>query len=343
MLRLPISLTTALLLIFLAGSGLLSLTMGAMSLPAAESLLTVIDHISGSTMSQLQDYQHAVIVELRLPRILLAVMVGAILAQCGAVMQGLFRNPLADPGIIGVSSGAAVGAVLAIVLAPAAIIAWAVPVSAFISGLVITLLIYALAQTRAGTSVVVLLLAGVAISAFAGAAIGSVTYFANDQDLRSISLWQMGSLAGGTGENILLCTLVLIVLAIRFQQRASALNALLLGEAEARHLGIPVERLKLELILLTAIGVGVAVASAGIIGFIGLVVPHLIRMSTGPDHKTLLPLSALCGALLLISADLLARLVVQPAELPVGIVTALMGAPFFLALLIRQRKNWNNG
>ena len=342
MLRLPIPMTTGILLLLLTGGSLLSLMLGAMPLPAVESLLSVVDHLSGSTLSQLQDYQQAVITELRLPRILLAVMVGAILAQCGAVMQGLFRNPLADPGIIGVSSGAAVGAVLAIVWAPAAISAWAVPVSAFICGLITTLLIYSLAQTRAGTSITVLLLAGVAITAFAGAGIGSVSYFANDQDLRALSLWQMGSLAGSNDQNILLSTAALILLAIAFQKRANALNALLLGEAEARHLGIQVERLKLEMIVLTAIGVGIAVASAGIIGFIGLVVPHLVRMSTGPNHKTLLPLSALCGAFLLMIADLFARLIVQPAELPVGIVTALMGAPFFMALLIRQRHSWNS-
>ncbi len=339
--RLPFSLTASALMMMLFSSALLSLVSGAMPLPAMESLLSVVDHFSGSSLSVLQSYQQAVVIELRLPRILLAVMVGAMLAQCGAVMQGLFRNPLADPGIIGVSSGAAVGAVIAIVFLPAALAGWTVPVAAFVSGLAVTLLIYGLAQTRNGTSVVVLLLAGVAISALAGAFIGFVSYFADDQDLRAVSLWQMGSLAGSYSTSIWLATVTMLLLAVAFQRRANALNALLLGESEARHLGIQVERLKLELIVLTAIGVGIAVACAGIIGFVGLVVPHIVRMATGPNHKTLLPLTALCGAVLLVAADLLARLLVQPAELPVGLVTALMGAPFFLFMLIRQRRSWN--
>ncbi len=339
--RLPFSLTASALMMMLFSSALLSLVSGAMPLPAMESLLSVVDHFSGSSLSVLQSYQQAVVIELRLPRILLAVMVGAMLAQCGAVMQGLFRNPLADPGIIGVSSGAAVGAVIAIVFLPTALAGWTVPVAAFVSGLAVTLLIYGLAQTRNGTSVVVLLLAGVAISALAGAFIGFVSYFADDQDLRAVSLWQMGSLAGSDSTSIWLATVTMLLLAVAFQRRANALNALLLGESEARHLGIQVERLKLELIVLTAIGVGIAVACAGIIGFVGLVVPHIVRMVTGPNHKTLLPLTALCGAVLLVAADLLARLLVQPAELPVGLVTALMGAPFFLFMLIRQRRSWN--
>ena len=339
--RLPFSLTASALMMMLFSSALLSLVSGAMPLPAMESLLSVVDHFSGSSLSVLQSYQQAVVIELRLPRILLAVMVGAMLAQCGAVMQGLFRNPLADPGIIGVSSGAAVGAVIAIVFLPAALAGWTVPVAAFVSGLTVTLLIYGLAQTRNGTSMVVLLLAGVAISALAGAFIGFVSYFADDQDLRAVSLWQMGSLAGSDSTSIWLATITMLLLAVAFQRGANALNALLLGESEARHLGIQVERLKLELIVLTAIGVGIAVACAGIIGFVGLVVPHIVRMATGPNHKTLLPLTALCGAVLLVAADLLARLLVQPAELPVGLVTALMGAPFFLFMLIRQRRSWN--
>lgn len=338
--RLPLALTTSGLILLLISAALLSLMLGAMPLSAIDSLLSVLDHLIGTSTSSLQNYQQAVVTELRLPRMLLAMMVGAILAQCGAVMQGLFRNPLADPGIIGVSSGAAVGAVIAIVFLPAAIAGWSVPVAAFLSGLTVNLLVYSLAQTRNGTSIAVLLLAGVAISALAGAAIGFISYFANDQDLRAISLWQMGSLAGSDNTSIWLAMATTLLLAIAFQKRSNALNALLLGEAEARHLGIPVEKLKLELIILTAIGVGVAVSCAGIIGFVGLVVPHIVRMCTGPNHSNLLPLTAICGALLLVAADLLARLLVQPAELPVGLVTALMGAPFFLFMLIRQRRSW---
>ncbi|TCK04056.1 FecCD family ABC transporter permease [Marinobacterium mangrovicola] len=322
----------------LAISLVLSIATGPLALPGSQSLLALIDHLFDSQLAQLQEYQRAVIVDMRLPRTLLAVLTGALLAQCGAVMQGLFRNPLADPGIIGVSSGAAVGAVLAIVAAPAAWVAWATPVAAFSTGLLTTLAVYALARTANGTSVTILLLAGVALAAFAGSAIGLMSYFASDQDLRSLSLWQMGSLTSASSQGLLLSLAALVLTSIQFQRRAAALNALLLGEAEARHLGIQVERLKLELILLTAVAVGIAVANTGVIGFVGLVVPHIVRMLVGPDHKLLLPLSAVCGALMLLLADTLARVLVPPAEIPVGIITALIGAPFFLFLLIKQRR-----
>ncbi|WP_417221937.1 FecCD family ABC transporter permease [Amphritea sp.] len=321
--------------------GLLSLVVGAMSLPVLDSLLIVVDKAFDANFSQLHDYQEVVVLELRLPRLLLAIFVGAILAQCGAVVQGLFRNPLADPGIIGVSSGAAVGAIVAIVLFPSAWGSWTIPVSAFLGGLLTTLLVYGFAQSKNGTSVLVLLLAGVAISAFAGAAIGFLSYFADDSSLRELSVWQMGSLTSASSANLWLAFTTMVVLMIAFQRRAQALNAVLLGESEARHLGINVEQLKLQMIILTAVGVGVAVSCAGIIGFIGLVVPHLVRLATGSNHHYLLPLSALLGAVLLMCSDLLARVVVQPAELPVGLVTVLLGAPFFLVLLVQQRKNWS--
>lgn len=333
--------TGIVLALLLVAASLYALTRGAMHLPATDSLLAVVDSAFGTQSSALEAYQQVVILELRLPRLLLGILVGAILAQCGAVMQGLFRNPLADPGIIGVSSGAAFGAISAIVLLPASWDAWSIPLSAFSGGLLSTLLVYALARSAHGTSMVILLLAGVAIAAFAGAATGFLAYFADDQSLRELSLWQMGSLAGAAQANSWLALGCLIVLAIAFQRQAQALNALLLGEAEAHHLGIAVERLKLQLIVLTSVGVGIAVACAGIIGFVGLVVPHLVRLLCGPDHRSLLPLSALLGALLLVLADLLARLLVQPAELPVGLVTALLGAPFFLILLMQQRQRWS--
>lgn len=332
----------AALLILLVISAVFSLVHGAMDLPALASLQSVMDAWLGTQSSALAAYQQVVVVELRLPRLLLALLVGAMLAQCGAVMQGLFRNPLADPGVIGVSSGAAVGAIIAIVWLVDTLGFWVLPVSAFTGGLLTTLMVYALAKSSAGTSVLFLLLAGIAISAFAGSAIGFMSYFSNDQQLRDLSLWQMGSLSSATPVAITISALTLLILMALFQRHASALNALLLGEAEARHLGIEVEKLKLRLIILTAVGVGVSVAFTGVIGFVGLVVPHVVRLTTGPNHRSLLPISALCGALLMVSADLLARTIVQPAELPVGLVTALLGAPFFLALLLQQRKQWGN-
>jgi iron complex transport system permease protein len=289
----------ALLVIF----AIFSLVTGPMNLSSSEGILTLFDSLLGTQYNTLEQYQQVVIMELRLPRLLLAVMVGAMLAQCGAVMQGLFRNPLADPGIVGVSSGASVGAVLAICLFPVSISVWSIPLFAFLGGLVTTLLVYRLAKSSEGTSVLMLLLAGVAISAFSGALIGFISYFADDQKLRALSLWQMGSLAGANSEYLWLSFITMLTLFWAFQRQANALNA-----------------------------------SSGMIGFIGLVIPHLVRMSLGPNHTTLLPLSALCGALLLLLSDLLARTLVQPAELPVGLITALLGAPFFLALLLQLRR-----
>jgi iron complex transport system permease protein len=325
----PAALVLALLLVLAV---LVSLTQGPMTLPLRTTLLTL-----GGQFTEIADYQRAVVLELRLPRTLLAIVVGALLAQCGAVMQGLFRNPLADPGIIGVSAGAAAGAVLGIFLLPAAAPWWALPACAFLAGFGTSLLVYLLARSALGTSVLVLLLAGVAISALSGSLIALVSYLSDDERLRDISLWQMGSLARAGDGRLALSAAVLALLCWRFQRRAGALNALLLGEAEARHLGIAVERLKAELVLLVALGVGVAVAAAGMIGFVGLVVPHAIRLLSGPDHRVLLPLAALGGAVLLLAADAAARLLIAPAELPVGVLTALLGAPFFVVLLLQLR------
>ncbi|MDP5069607.1 MAG: iron ABC transporter permease [Congregibacter sp.] len=331
---LPLGLGLALLL--LLGS-LLSLTQGALKLPMLEGLYALSDDLLGLQWSSLEAYQRAVVVDLRWPRTLLAILVGALLAQCGAVMQGLFRNPLADPGLIGVSSGAAAGAVLAIFMLPDASLGWSLPLAAFLGGLTTSLVVYALARSPSGTSILVLLLAGVAISALFGSLIGLLSYLSDDERLRDMTLWQMGSLGRATDARLLLLAVVFTGLALRFRHRAAALNALLLGESEARHLGVAVERLKLEVVILVALGVGVAVAASGIIGFVGLIVPHAIRLVCGPDYRSLLPLSALGGAVLLLAADTLSRLAIAPAELPVGIVTAFLGAPFFLFLLLRVR------
>ncbi|WP_422398777.1 FecCD family ABC transporter permease [Vibrio fluvialis] len=284
-----------------------------------------------------------VIHEIRFPRTLLCMLVGAILALCGTVMQGLFRNPLAEPGIIGVSAGASLGAALAIVLLGNLnfdarwMNAITLPLCAFLGGALTTIVVYRLGTNKFGTSVTIMLLAGVAISAVSGAGIGYLNYVADDQMLRDLTLWSMGSFAGANWQSITLCGITLLGLYFYFTRRAMALNALLLGESEARHLGIPIQRLKRALIVLSAVGVGVTVSAAGMIGFVGLVVPHLGRMLVGPDHRNLLPVSALLGALLLTIADMFARVAAAPAELPIGIVTALVGAPFFLYLLFQQK------
>ncbi|MCP3128185.1 iron ABC transporter permease [Shewanella sp. KJ2020] len=324
------------LLALLGLSCLLSVSTGPVSISLIDALSAVFNWATQQNVGNIAPHEQLVINNVRLPRTLLAMAVGATLAQCGAVMQGLFRNPLADPGIIGVSSGAALGAALCIVLLPNAS-PLMIPMSAFALGLITTLVVYRLASSPTGTSVVLLLLSGVAIAALAGAGIGVLTYLANDIALRDLTLWQMGTIAGAQWIYVCLSLVTLALISWRFRQDATALNALLLGEAEARHLGIDVDRLKLRLILLCALGVGVSVAATGIIGFIGLVVPHLVRMMLGPDHKRLLPTSALLGAALLALADIGARAFLPPAELPVGLVTALLGAPFFIYLLLQQR------
>ena len=278
-----------------------------------------------------------------MPRTLLGLAVGMVLALCGVAMQGLFRNPLADPGLVGVSSGAALGAAVAIVGGaafgglPEAFAPYLLSACAFVGGLLVTALVYRLGRRDGQTNVATMLLAGIALTALAGAAIGLFTYLADDATLRTLTFWNLGSLNGASYARLWPLLLATLAVALWLPRRARALNALLLGESEARHLGFDVERLKRELVFCTALGVGAAVAAAGLIGFIGLVVPHLMRLLVGPDHRLLLPASALAGASLLLLADLVARLALAPAELPIGIVTALIGAPFFLYLLVRGR------
>lgn len=341
MMRLPLpwllAITTALLALLLLGS----LATGPMTLTMSESIKALfVGQESGIAAHKL-----LIVQEIRLPRTLLCIAVGGILGLCGAVMQGLFRNPLADPGIIGVSGGAALGAALAIVLLTPLSQQWQatlgiglLPLLAFLGGALTTTLVYLLGTREGGTSVTVMLLAGVAITALSGAVIGLLTYLADDQMLRDLSLWQMGTLAAGKPADVALALLTLATLIWLFLRDANPLNALLLGEGEARHLGVDVQALKRRLILLAAAGVGVAVAVSGMIGFVGLVVPHLVRLMAGPNHVRLLPLSALLGAALLLGADMLARTLLAPAELPVGIITALLGAPFFIWLLIKGRR-----
>ena len=321
----------------------LSLALGPVSLPLADTLRAALRllglPLAGEGLAQTE----LILGQIRLPRTLLGLLVGAVLALCGVAMQGLFRNPLADPGLIGVSSGAALGAAIAIVGGaalgglPPAFAPYLLSACAFAGGLVVTSLVYRLGRRDGETHVATMLLAGIALTALAGAAIGLFTYLADDATLRTLTFWNLGSLNGASYPRLWPLLLVTAAVALWLPRRAKALNALLLGESEARHLGFAVERIKAELVFCTALGGGAAVAAAGMIGFIGLVVPHLVRLLVGPDHRVLLPASALAGASLLLLADLAARLVLAPAELPIGIVTALIGAPFFLYLLLRGR------
>lgn len=278
----------------------------------------------------------AVVVAIRLPRVLGGLLVGSSLAVCGAALQGLFRNPLAGPSLVGVSSGAALAAAATIVLGGGAS-AWLLPAGAFAGGLAAVTLVYLLATRDRRTDVATLLLAGIAINALAGAGNGVFTFLATDAQLRDITFWSLGSLGGITWRTLTVSGPVMALAVATLPRLSRELNALLLGEREAAHIGTNVQLVKIVTVAVVAAGVGASVSISGVIGFIGLVAPHLVRLLVGPDYRTLLPGSAVMGGLLLLLADLAARTVVAPAELPIGIVTALVGGPFFVWLLLRHR------
>ncbi|SDW74521.1 iron complex transport system permease protein [Celeribacter indicus] len=282
--------------------------------------------------------------DIRMPRVLTGALVGAALAVAGAVMQGLFRNPLADPGLVGVSAGAGFGAVAAIVLGgllPLALReivgAYLVPLAAFGGGWISTLLLYRIATRGGRTSVATMLLAGIALGALTGAVTGFIVYRANDEQLRDLTFWGMGSVAGATWAKLLTAGPVIALALLAAPFLARALDALALGEPVARHMGIDTQKMKRIAILSVAGSVGASVAITGGIGFIGIVVPHLLRLVQGPEHRFLLPNAALLGAITLLLADMISRVAVTPAELPIGIVTATLGGPFFLWILLKNR------
>jgi iron complex transport system permease protein len=322
----------------LAAAALLSVGLGALRIAPDQVIAIVAAHAGIDLGVPYGLDQDAVLWSIRLPRVVLGVLVGGGLAVAGAALQGVFRNPLADPSLIGVSSGASLGAVAAIVLGVAAAGSHTLPLLAFAGGVVATLAVYAVARFDGRTEVVTLLLTGLAVNALCGAAVGYLLFIADDQQLRGVVFWSLGSLGGATWPLVLAALPFVALAALVLPLLARSLNLLLLGEREARHLGVEVERVRLLVIVLAALATGAAVAVAGIVGFVGLIVPHLVRLVAGPDHRVLLPASGLLGAALLLFADLFARTVAAPAELPLGVVTALLGAPFFLWLLRRTRR-----
>lgn len=325
----------------LAGAALvmalaLAVSLGAVSISPLQLLaapLSRLGLVSGHTLSPAQE---AVLWAIRLPRALMAVGVGGALGLAGALMQGLTRNPLADPGLLGVSSGAALGAASATVLGGV----WAqlgLPVAAILGGLLAWVVVMAVARRDGAAPIATLLLCGVAVSAVASSGTGLLLFFASDEQLRALTFWTLGSLSGASWPRALLLLGALALSLAVTHRAARALNALLLGEAEAAQLGVPVEGLKLTLTVLVTLLVGLSVAFSGFIGFIGLVAPPLARLLVGADQRRVLPLSTTLGACLLTLADLAARTWVAPAELPVGVLTALLGGPLFLARLRAAR------
>lgn len=334
-----------LLTLLLAGALLLSLTVGAAGLELQEVLRGFAGRLGiGVQASALTD---AVVWQIRLPRALFGALIGAALGVSGAALQGLFRNPLADPGLIGISAGAALAVVAVIVLGepliallPPGLSLWLLPVAAFGGSLLATTVVYSLSRKEGRPVVATMLLAGIAINAIAGAGTGVLVFLARDDQIRDLTFWSLGSLAAASWQKAGILALPVLFLLLATPLCSRALNALLLGEAEAGHLGFEVERLEKLLVGLVTLAVGASVAFAGTIGFVGLVVPHLIRLCAGPDHRFLLPASALLGASLLVTADTIARTVAAPAEIPIGVVMSLLGGPFFLWLLMRARHTW---
>lgn len=294
------------------------------------------------TFASLLDEQYRDIwLNIRLPRVLLAVLVGGALATAGVIMQGLFRNPMADPGLLGVSSGSALMVGVAIIFPislPAIVMLYEQMIFAVAGSLVVCAVIFLINMRQSHSGMMQLLLAGIAINALCGAAIGVLSYVGDEQQLRQLTLWMMGSLGQAQWPTLLVAASFALPAIIATGWLASTLNLLQLGDEEAHYLGINVKRKRQQLLLLSSLLVGAAVSVSGVIGFIGLVVPHLIRMSIGADHRWLLPCSTLAGACLLLVADTLARTLVQPAEMPVGLLTSLIGGPYFLWLILRTRR-----
>lgn len=324
---------------------LIAMGVGALNIPLSNTLAILFETLGFG--GPVDATESAVVMSIRLPRVLLAGLVGGSLAVAGAALQGIFRNPLADPGLIGVSSGAALGVVCWIVFGgfivaqwPALEVlrsTWVTPLAAFAGGLGATAIVVGLSRRDGRIDVTTMLLAGIAVNAFAGAVIGCAIFASDEEQLRTVTMWTLGSLGGATWNVVAVVAILSVVPVIALIRKAGQLDLMLLGESEAAHLGVSVTRLNLGVVVASALLVGASVGFTGLIGFVGLVVPHLLRLLGGPEHRWVLPGSFALGALMLVLADLFSRTAVAPAELPIGIVTALVGAPFFVALLIRSK------
>jgi iron complex transport system permease protein len=340
--------TTAILItlaVLLIASFVIALSIGQVTIPVRDILLIFL-HKAGFASSYEPDAVfETVLWSIRLPRLLMTVLIGSALAISGACLQGLFRNPLVEPGLIGVSSGAALAVVALIVIGPGIVLANGnsplyilIPLVAFGGGLAATFLVMRIGAYVGATHVAMLVLSGVAVNALAGALMGLTIFYADENQLRMFTFWTLGDLGGATWSKLMIAAPVLILATSWLLTFQHQLNAIALGESEAFHMGVDVEKVKKSIIFFSALAVGVSVSLAGIIGFIGLVIPHLMRVTFQADNRLVMPASVIGGPILLILADLAARTLVAPAELPIGVVTALVGAPFFIFLLIRAKR-----
>ncbi len=338
--------------VIIAGLGLalivaafISLSIGAVSIPVKDILVILLQKIGLYSSYQVDEMYTIVLSSIRFPRILMTLLIGGALGISGASLQGLFRNPLVEPSLIGVSGGSASAVVMLIVFGGALslpteglILNSLFPIAAFVGGVTATFVVLRLSYQSGRTNIAVLILIGVAINALASAIIGLAIFYADENQLRTFTFWTLGDLGGATWDKLIIAAPLLAFASTALLFFARSLNAFTLGEAEAFHMGVDVERTKTAIIFLSALAVGVSVSMSGMVGFIGLVVPHLIRVVFQPDHRLVLPASVLGGAILLVISDLISRTIVAPAELPIGVVTALIGAPFFIGLLLNAKK-----
>ena len=316
-----------------------AVSIGPVSIPFSTTISVLVSHLGISTGVDVGVTDHRIIDYIRLPRIIVAGLIGMALALSGATMQALFRNPMADPGIIGVSAGGAAGAVLSIALGISGIFYLAQPLFAFAGAMSAAFLVYFLASFGGRFSMPTLLLAGIAVSSFLGAIISTVLVVVPDANsLREIIFWLAGGLDSRTWEHVQISAPFILIGSALIILLSRELNLLMVGDDEAKSMGVPVNVLRPVLLALASLITGVAVSVSGTIAFVGLVVPHMLRLIVGPDHRVLMPVSALGGAVFMILADTLARVIIQPAEFSVGIITSLVGAPFFLFLLIANKR-----
>ena len=326
------------LLALVLAAALVSLSLGPVNIPASH-VASIVLSLLGLDFADFSRTEQLVIEQIRLPRIVVGASVGMALGVAGATMQGLFRNPMADPGIIGVSAGGAVGAVVAIATGMAGLFFLALPTFAFVGAMAATFLVYGIAAVGGRFSMATLLLAGVAVNAFLGAVVSAVIILLPDNDaLREILFWLAGGLDSRSWEHVRISAPLILGGFAVIVLMARDLNLMMLGDDEARSMGVRVGLARPTLLAAAALATGAAVAVSGTIAFVGLVTPHVIRLVLGPDHRVLVPMSAAGGAVFVIVADTVARTIVQPAEFRVGVLTAFVGAPFFILLLIKNKR-----
>jgi iron complex transport system permease protein len=335
-------LTLFVLLVALLAALLIAASLGTVPIPAGDIAAIAVKHALGLDLgAHWNEAQETIVWQIRLPRVLGAALVGAALAAAGVLFQGLLRNPMADPYLLGTSGGAALAATLALLIpASVGILGFTlVPVSAFAGALASVMLVYQIARIGSRTPITTLLLAGFAASSMM-ASVMSFLMLMNQNALQRVVLWTMGGISANGWDTLVVVTPLILVGVVAAYALATDLNAFLLGEEQAAALGVSVERQKFLVMAVGALLTGTAVAVSGLVGFVGLIVPHVIRLVVGPDHRLLLPASVLSGAVFLVLADLVARLALAPSEVPLGVVTALIGAPFFIYLLRRTKREY---